>query len=88
MEEATPVTTDAYGELNVFSAERLASLKATANTEFVKLCEIIKKSETALTGIVEWLKAAEKNEHAFYTASKAYTEILKAIEEEGRKTTF
>lgn len=88
MAEIEEVTTDTYGDINVFSDERLANLKSVANTEFTTMSEIIKKSEMALTGIVEWLKSAEKNERAFYTASKAYTKTLKAIEEENLKVKF
>lgn len=73
---------------SVFSEERLANLKSVANTEYTAMSEIIKKSEMALTGIVEWLKSAEKNERAFYTASKNYTATLKAIEEENSKPKF
>mgnify|MGYP001569847188 CR=1 FL=1 len=82
------ITTDEYGEINVFSEERLAKLKGKANTEYVIMCEIIKKSEMALTGIVEWLKAAEKNEFRFASASKAYIETLKAVETENNKPKF
>lgn len=80
--------TDEFGDVNVFSEERLAKLKSVANEQFTTMSEIIKKSEAALTGIVEWLKVAEKNERAFYTASKAYVETLKAIETEGIKVKF
>lgn len=86
MDEQT--TTDEYGETNVFSEERLKKLKVTANTEFVVLCEIIKKSEMALTGFTEWAKAAEANERRFYASSKVYVETLKKIEEENNKTKF
>lgn len=79
---------DEFGDVNVFSDERLAKLKEKANTEFATMADIIKKSEMALEGIVEWLKAAEKNERAFYTASKAYVETLKAIETEMIKVKF
>lgn len=79
---------DEFGKIGVFSDERLAKLKEKANGEFVVMCEIIKKSEMALTGIVEWLKAAEKNERAFYITSKGYITTLKAIEEENNKVKF
>ena len=81
-------TTDEYGEINVFSKERLANIKEKANEKFTAMAEIIKKSEMALTGIMEWLKATEKNERAFYFASKEYTESLKLIEQENDKCKF
>lgn len=81
-------TTDEFGDVSVFSEERLAKLKNVANEQFTTMSEIIKKSEAALLGITEWLKAAEKNERAFYTASKAYVETLKAIESETYKPKF
>lgn len=79
---------DEFGDVNVFSDERLAKLKEKGNAEFQTMAGIIQKSEMALEGIVEWLKAAEKNERAFYNASKAYVETLKAIETEMIKTKF
>lgn len=82
------VTTDEYGDVNVFSEERLAKIKARANEEFVTMTEVIKKSETALTGFAEWSKAAEANERRFYVASKAYVETLKAVESENLKCKF
>ena len=80
--------TDEFGEINVFSEERLAKLKATANEQFTTMAEIVKKSQAALVGIVEWLKGAELNERAFYKESKAYVETLHALEEEINKTKF
>lgn len=76
---------DEFGEINVFSEERLAKLKERANEEFKVMCEIIKKADGALAGITEFLKVAVKNEHAFHKASKAYVETLKAIESENEK---
>ena len=86
--EEQSVPQEEFGDVNVFSEERLAKLKEKANTEYVTMCEIIKKSEMALTGIVEWLKAAEKNEFRFIAASKVYIETLKSIESENSKTKF
>lgn len=79
---------DEFGDVSVFSEERLAKLKGEANENFTKMCEIIKRSDSALAGITEFLKVAVKNEHAFHTASKAYVETLKAIESETYKCKF
>lgn len=79
---------DEFGELSVFSEERLAKLKATANEQFTAMSETVKKSQAALLGIVEWLKSAELNERTFYKESKEYVETLHLIEEENTKTKF
>jgi hypothetical protein len=79
---------DEYGDVNVYSEERYKALKAKANEGYSVLCEVIKKSETSLLGIVEFLRCAEKNEKMFYTKSKEYVEILKKLEDENTKTKF
>lgn len=81
-------TTDEFGDVHVFSEERLANLKEKANTEFALMCKAIKMSESALEGIVEWLKHAETNQKRFHATSKAYVETLKAIEDENNSTKF
>lgn len=80
--------TDEFGDVYVFSEERLAKLKALANTQFTTMSETVKKSQAALLGIVEWLKSAELNERTFHSESKAYVETLYKIEEEITKTKF
>lgn len=82
------ILVDEFGHVNVFSEERLAKLKEKANEQHIQLCEIIKKSETALGAIVEFLGHAEKNERVFYTIAKAYIESLKAVENESYKPKF
>jgi len=80
--------TDEFGATDVFSEARLAALKVEANHLFTNLSYTIKKSESALFGIVEFLKTAEQNERAFHKESKNYVEALKAIELENSKVTF
>ena len=79
---------DEYGEINVFSEERYSMLKAKANEQYVGLCEIIKRTETAIAGFKEWAQAAEMNEKRFYNSSKEYIETLKKVETEGYKPKF
>lgn len=79
---------DEFGDIYVFSEERLAKLKGQANEQFTTLCQIIKNAEGALAGFTEWARSAEANEKRFYTASKAYVETLKTIYDEGIKTKF
>jgi len=81
-------TFDEFGDTNIFSDERLAKLKETANDQYTKMAEVIKKSEAALAGITEFLRVAELNEREFYGSSKAYVATLKLIEEENRKCKF
>lgn len=80
--------TDEFGDVNIFSEERLEKLKEKANGEFTSMCNFIKMSETALEGIIEWLKSAEKNEKRFHTAAKTYVETLKSIEKENNTPKF
>lgn len=88
MLEPLPRETDEFGDTSVFSEERLAKLKTKANEQFTAMCETIKRSEAAISGFAEWAQAAEKNERAFHTASKAYVETLKAIQDETYKCKF
>lgn len=88
MSETEAPEKDEYGEVAVFSEERYKAIKAKANEQYLAMCEIVKKSETALTGIVEFLRCAEKNERAFYGKSKEYVEILKKLEIESSKPKF
>lgn len=79
---------DEFGDIYVFSEERLAKLKDKANTEYTAMVGIIKNAESALSGFAEWARAAEANEKRFVTASKTYVATLKEIEDEMIKTKF
>lgn len=79
---------DEFGALDVRSDARLAKLKEKANQQFLDMCEIIKKSEMALTGITEFLKATEANEKRFYNCTQEYVKTLKEIEHEVEKVRF
>lgn len=83
-----PPESDEFGNVYVFSDERMKALRDRANTEFTAMCETIKLSESALAGIVEFLRCAERNERSFHAASKRYVETLKAIAEEIEKVKF
>ena len=79
---------DEFGSVHIQSDARMAHLKSVANKQFTDMCEVIKKSQSAMSGFAEWARTAETNEKRFHDVSKAYVETLKAIEGEGIKTRF
>lgn len=79
---------DEFGDIGVFSYERLVKFKAQAKVHQDVMCEIIKKSEMALVGTVEFLKCAEKNERAFKLEAESFIKAMALVEEESNRPKF
>lgn len=86
MDEQPP--TDEFGDVSVFSDERLAKLKKEADRLYLVMESAVKKSDSAIDGFKVWAETALKNEQEFYQASKDYLAELMKIKDETYKPKF
>lgn len=68
LDEALHPGQDEFGELSVFSEQRLAKKKARANDAYLKLCAHV--------------KLFDEQQKAFHADAKEYVEALKDVGEE------